>query len=874
MTDISRVSEHDEVLAGRAMMGYQGVYPGQSRPDIAQRNPLPPQSSHPPQQHPPVHPTAGGVLSRSTRAKMLSAGLHPVLMAGGAAPVEVNPRAIVGRGSGPGIIPAGWDGRGQPPAEFKPDKYRRSEITVQFLAIAGASESRPPPERVHFTFQFYNFPAVKTERLLALAEPGDKPTDPHVLVREATPAGSHNRGLQVTFVVDPAFQRPDEDAHFASYLAHAAGLHVELWDSASMMAIGGARVPLGALARGGLEAVQQTDEYELYDPMSPGAAPHGGLGRIHLRIAHVGRPSAAPAATAASLQRGVQFVRGEAELGRTGRRRRIAKARPLVATHPELLAQLKENRVLGPASQAGVTTLARGGAAPSTVTEYERKAQRVEKLREARSVLTSDKGTTIGETRLQRLRDLRIIAAFREKVKSDMILNLLKMDITATITLHPTFGQMCYFEFPLQNPYRRDQNIVIDIEGADGELSLVTRGADAAHLRRVFAINQGAAPVEDDLFDDGCRVYLEALELVQVPFRFQSFASGAVPFDPRSMDSAGSAAMVLREGPAGGDQHAQSAAIAPRQVRVVFRSEESGQPLYILVVEVQPHPFVVTNTVRFHHPEGSMLQAVIPLPPLPALPAGHQPLRHLACDSSSVVATSVAQGVDIKARVSLGVERFHLCVYSDPQRAVLTEVIEVVVCGLLRHDITCSMGETARGSLIVRGTSGAAAPMVCRAYSSDPSLKVDPQPFSVVAGALNEVPFSVTPEHQGYSTVRVHLVDEATAAVVAAWAVAVHAQPALLSKAFDLHVPLGSALSKKVSYPNPFAQQREFHIRTDRPDLVSFKESIILMGPNEAKFIGLRFQPRERPLKASATVFINDAEGRNLDAFALNISYG
>jgi hypothetical protein len=191
--------------------------------------------------HPHLPSSGPGQLTRATRARLLSAGLRPVSAPGGGPAAEVGrttwalddedpsaygagamiPRSLVSGARTRPMEPAHHQnhrdqpvipGRGMLAPGFAQPQYagdglRRSEFTVQFLAFgaaavggsygaapttsAAALETTALPARVHFTFQFYHFPPLKTERLTLLREPTDAPLDPCVLVRS-----SHDGGRQ------------------------------------------------------------------------------------------------------------------------------------------------------------------------------------------------------------------------------------------------------------------------------------------------------------------------------------------------------------------------------------------------------------------------------------------------------------------------------------------------------------------------------------------------------------------------------------------------------------------------------------------------------------------------------------------------------
>ncbi len=49
-----------------------------------------------------------------------------------------------------------------------------------------------------------------------------------------------------------------------------------------------------------------------------------------------------------------------------------------------------------------------------------------------------------------------------------------------------------------------------------------------------------------------------------------------------------------------------------------------------------------------------------------------------------------------------------------------------------------------------------------------------------------------------------------------------------------------------MSYKNPYQISKVFHLQTDKPDLLQFKNSMIYPGPNAVEFIGLTFQSKQQ----------------------------
>lgn len=68
------------------------------------------------------------------------------------------------------------------------------------------------------------------------------------------------------------------------------------------------------------------------------------------------------------------------------------------------------------------------------------------------------------EQRLQHLRDLQVIDAYRERTKSESITQMLSQAITATHTVYAVLGTAEFFEFALKNPYSVQHTVTIEVD--------------------------------------------------------------------------------------------------------------------------------------------------------------------------------------------------------------------------------------------------------------------------------------------------------------------------------------------------------------------------------------------------------------------------
>lgn len=98
-----------------------------------------------------------------------------------------------------------------------------------------------------------------------------------------------------------------------------------------------------------------------------------------------------------------------------------------------------------------------------------------------------------------------------------------------------------------------------------------------------------------------------------------------------------------------------------------------------------------------------------------------------------------------------------------------------------------------------------------------------------------------------------------------------------ITRAFKIDLGTTKSPNKRVSYTNPYGCSKNLRLRTNEPDLVRFRDEQLLIGPHEAKQIGISFVMPERPPATQAVVliFINDAEtDKTLDCLAVTVSFG
>ena len=121
----------------------------------------------------------------------------------------------------------------------------------------------------------------------------------------------------------------------------------------------------------------------------------------------------------------------------------------------------------------------------------------------------------------------------------------------------------------------------------------------------------------------------------------------------------------------------------------------------------------------------------------------------------------------------------------------------------------------------------------------------------------------------------INVVDIEYHQLIRSWLVCVNSRVPVISKAFELQLPLGGGKgsNKRISYTNPYPQQKVFFLRSNREDMVQFKDHRLTVGGGETVPIGLRFAPQNRPQTTDIMVFINDEDDKNEETFCIKAVY-
>ncbi|XP_039611926.1 nephrocystin-4 isoform X1 [Polypterus senegalus] len=801
------------------------------------------------------------------------------------------------------------------PLQEEGDFLLSNEIVLQFLAftrLAQEGQQMDWPKSIYFTFQFYRFPAVTTQRLLLVNPDGsgcstrDHPPCVLLQVNKDGTICTGSPGLQLKYMVNPSFLKPGEKRCFIDYIAFHP-LQIDVWDADSLLLIGSTSVTLKHLLRQGRPAVQVTHELDIVSTdyvqdltafrndslhqasVQPYSVSIIVKGRLNLRLGNVGhladhqgsRSDTLPPSTSrviSAYDRTISFPGGSlSSLGLSHlNAKNTCRARRLADIDSELASMLCSRM-----KEANITLQ---HISQESDKIHQRKLERMMAVRQ----LESDKNQsevksyimTRREERIQHLKDLQLIEAYRERSKTENITSMLSHAITTQHTIYASLGNAQFFEFALKNPFNVQHTITITCK--DPELSVIV---DSREWRYFKELTKTLTPLEEDMFylkgnTLYPQVYLRPKETIYIPFKYQRFSADHT---------------VLGQGPAGLPS-SQSTDVALRQllkdvqpkiIKIFFRTEDE-KPLAICQVNVENTPHVIDQTFRFYHPELTFLKKSIRLPPWhtpPGAPAGMsfgEPQVHVRCSDPNVICKTHAmppgEPQDVFLKVAAGpspqIKKFFIIIYTDPWMAVPFQIWQLYIHFLQRIDVSCVIGQTSRLSLVLRGTQ---AVRKVRCYTSHPQeLQTDPaETFVLPPGAVQDLHVRVCPRREGSKFIYLNVVDVDYHHLVASWLVCVSSRQPLISKAFEISIPVGGGKgsNKKITYTNPYPTRRAYFLRTNRSDLLQFKEDAFETGGGESYTIGLRFAPSQCPGVEEILIYINDQEDKNEETFCVKVIY-
>ena len=94
-----------------------------------------------------------------------------------------------------------------------------------------------------------------------------------------------------------------------------------------------------------------------------------------------------------------------------------------------------------------------------------------------------------------------------------------------------------------------------------------------------------------------------------------------------------------------------------------------------------------------------------------------------------------------------------------------------------------------------------------------------------------------------------------------------------ITKVFQIKLTRGKPSNKRVSYTNPFLHQKTLILKTDSPNLMQFKSTVMELQGGETQYIGLKFAPCFNLNHAEILVFLNNEMDKVEECLSIEVTY-
>ncbi|KAL3671067.1 hypothetical protein V7S43_004250 [Phytophthora oleae] len=474
---------------------------------------------------------------------------------------------------------------------------------------------------------------------------------------------------------------------------------------------------------------------------------------------------------------------------------------------------------------------------------------------------------------------LRVLSYYRDGHKKSLVYSLLRQQVTTSLTLFPSFGDLLFFELPFTNPYNHNDRFRIELLLPSSreiavvlDLEIVRSSEEWAFYRENLPLAYGFitpnTQIEDEMIDDHDEVVVETRDQLNIPMRL------------RWLDTSSSFTKAR-----GAGKEPKNSKIP---VSVVIKSCSHGHTVALFNMELRPEPFACHRVLRFSHPASSIWRWKLRYP--------HG--KFVVCMDPSVAMELLRNGEDdannsglvgFKCRVGEypALETFFVVLYDDKFYARVFEVWQIRIQSKLRVDVHAILGQSVRHELVIKGDGGSSSRegdakrhVMCFTPMQQRDLVHfrPAQVFALVPQAFNRIEFAFCAVKSGvtHMVLLVNLVDVETHELVGAWSVHVTLALPVITKTYELRLPVGRAAQKKIPYSNPWDQPQTIMLRSSSPKLLVPRESVLQLPSNGQAFLRLAFAARNHLAAASEDIylFINDKRtDQNEECLLFQVTY-
>uniref|UniRef100_F1KUG6 Nephrocystin-4 n=1 Tax=Ascaris suum TaxID=6253 RepID=F1KUG6_ASCSU len=715
------------------------------------------------------------------------------------------------------------------------DRLNTNEVIIQFLAIVdvGSAVSHTNlPQSVFFTMNFYRFQQITSERLLVYhGDDRETQNQPCILKRVGNDGKLieiQGNGFTVKYTIDRNSIPDGEEDDFISYLL-LNNLAIDVWDADSLLPRGCANLPLNCLMRQGREAVQTNLQVPIVESALPSPAQINFV--LLMRIANVGHPSTKSIDLTHSRTSAIVSRRLN-RLGQNDVDSYKIRAKPLSPIHETAMQRFMAAQKL------------------DIKLRYEEifNEDSLRRIQDFRNGQTAQKNL-VTKGSLKRFifhQELEAYKKLRNESKASKLLKAVFKAITTEHRIFPSFGEVHFFEFFLQNTQPEPINVIVEI--TEPTLSVVLDNEAWDFFKRSNDIH---SPIERDLFNvttgvDGdreVRIFLKAMEAVFVPFKYDAF--------------------ILSK------ERKNS------QVKVVFKKCDTGEPIAIIDLIAEIRADIIDQSFRFIHEAEKRFSRIIHI----SGTRDNRPVLSTRCSDASALVT-IKNGSDgsqdllitCYSDTSASLRSFLIFLYGDKYAYRLIAVWAVHLHCALPININAIQAQLVKFSLILKTDSN---DRLVQLFSPSSQIVFTPsQPFLTSDARLHEITAHFTPYSTGEKAFLIAAVDTRSHQLLKQWILLANVEPPNIVKSFHIDIHLNCTETKMITLNNEYNIARTYRIISSRPELVRVNDEIVCLEARSSVDVSITFLPLTRPLSVEVVLFISNAENDlQEEAYLLSVNY-
>uniref|UniRef100_A0A915BZ95 Nephrocystin-4 n=1 Tax=Parascaris univalens TaxID=6257 RepID=A0A915BZ95_PARUN len=715
------------------------------------------------------------------------------------------------------------------------DRLSTNEVIIQFLAIVdiGSTASHTnPPQSVFFTMNFYRFQQITSERLLVYRGNDDETQSQPCVLKRVGNDGKlieiQGDGFTVKYTVDRNSIPDGEEDDFISYLL-LNNLAVDVWDADSLLPRGCANLPLNCLMRQGCEAVQANLQVPVVESALPSSPQINFV--LLVRIANVGHPSTKSIDLTHSRTSAIVSRR----LNRLGQNEVDSykiRAKPLSPIHETAMQRFLAAQKL------------------DIKLRYEEifNEDSLRRIRDFRNGQTAQKNL-VTKGSLKRFifhQELEAYKKLRNESKASKLLKAVFKAITTEHRIFPSFGEVYFFEFLLQNTEPEPINVIIEI--TEPSLSVVLDNEAWDFFKRSNDIH---SPVERDLFNvttgvDGdreVRIFLKAMEAIFVPFKYDAF----IPSKERRNS----------------------------EVKVVFKKCDTGEPIAIIDLIAEIRADIIDQSFRFIHEAEKRFSRIIRI----SGTRDNRPVLSTRCSDASALVTikNASDGsqdllITCYSDTSASLRSFLIFLYGDKYAYRLIAVWAIHLHCALPISVNAVQAQPVKFSLIFKTDSN---DRLVQLFSSSSQIVFAPsQPFLTSNARLHEIIAHFTPYFTGEKAFLIAAVDTRSHQLLNQWILSANVEPPNILKSFHIDILLNCTETKMITINNEYNIARMYRIISSRPEFVRVDDEIVCLEARSSVDISITFLPLTRPLSVEVVLFVSNVENDlQEEAYLLTVNY-